>query len=298
MSELTHQAVSFYESNPQPITNSVFNNDDQYADEEISDDSELDEINNAEEDFRQCGKRITELLREGEEISDDIYVKLYVAKLRITYPHKSKKQLRRELRNQVEKEREITLKIDALEQEIQEIEQGTAGESGAGRRKKRRDPDHLRQEQERLREELAKKQEMDRKGWILVDFPTNYTQAKLLEEALSGYIPSKEQEKIDREAQIEDAYLLVQPNAKEQPPLKLTKSGLDAVIWLDTTREECLRRALGRRFDHVNEKIYHIQDQPPLTTNAPLCERLSPMEEEDNCEATLIDRWIAFDQNA
>ena len=39
------------------------------------------------------------MLREGEEITDDIYVKLYVAKLRITYPHKSKKQLRRELRN-------------------------------------------------------------------------------------------------------------------------------------------------------------------------------------------------------
>ena len=43
---------------------------------------------------------------------------------------------------------------------------------------------------------------MDRKGWILVDFPTNYAQAKLLEAALSGFVPSKEQEKIDREAQI------------------------------------------------------------------------------------------------
>ena len=56
-----------------------------------------------------------------------------------------------------------------------------------------------------------------------------------------------------------------------------------------------MRRALGRRFDNVNEKIYHIEDQPPLTTNAPLCERLLPMDEEDNSEATLIDRWISFD---
>jgi hypothetical protein len=59
-----------------------------------------------------------------------------------------------------------------------------------------------------------------------------------------------------------------------------------------------MRRALGRRYDPVNEKVYHIEDQPPLTTNAPLCERLVDMDEEDCCEATLIDKWIAFDQGA
>lgn len=77
----------------------------------------------------------------------------------------------------------------------------------------------------------------------------------------------------------------------------LIKSGLDAVIWLETSREECMRRALGRRYDSVNEKMYHIQDQPPLTTNAPLCERLTPMDVDEESEATLIDRWLAFDQH-
>jgi hypothetical protein len=52
----------------------------------------------------------------------------------------------------------------------------------------------------------------------------------------------------------------VQPNAKEVPPKKLLKSGLDAVIWIDCSRDECLRRAIGRRFDNVNEKVYHIED--------------------------------------
>lgn len=67
-----------------------------------------------------------------------------------------------------------------------------------------------------------------------------------------------------------------------------------------------MRRALGRRYDAVNEKMYHIVDVPPLTTSkillllyvplgAPLCERLVPMNEEDNSEGTLIDRWISFD---
>jgi hypothetical protein len=43
------------------------------------------------------------VLADGEEISDELYVKLFVAKLRMAYPHKSKQQLRKELRAKVEK---------------------------------------------------------------------------------------------------------------------------------------------------------------------------------------------------
>jgi hypothetical protein len=43
------------------------------------------------EDFRKCGEKISNLLKEGLEIPDEVYVELYVAKLRITYPYKSKK---------------------------------------------------------------------------------------------------------------------------------------------------------------------------------------------------------------
>ena len=89
--------------------------------------------------------------------------------------------------------------------------------------------------------------------------------------------------------------MLVQPNAKETPSILLMKSGVDSVVWFDTKREECMRRALGRRYDNVNDNIYHIEDCPPLTTNAPLCERLTCMDQEEESEATLIDKWMAFD---
>jgi hypothetical protein len=39
------------------------------------------------------------------------------------------------------------------------------------------------------------------------------------------------------------------------------------VIWFDLSRDECIRRALGRRYDNVNDKMYHIEDAPPLTTS-------------------------------
>jgi adenylate kinase family enzyme len=43
---------------------------------------------------------------------------------------------------------------------------------------------------------------VEKNGWILVDFPSTYAQAKLLETALSGFVPSSELEQIDREKEI------------------------------------------------------------------------------------------------
>lgn len=57
-----------------------------------------------------------------------------------------------------------------------------------------------------------------------------------------------------------------------------------------------MRRALGRRFDPEESKMYHVEDIPPPTDQAPLCERLVVMDEDHNTEATLVDRWISFDQ--
>lgn len=99
---------------------------------------------------------------------------------------------------------------------------------------------------------------MEKNGWVLVDFPSTFAQAKLLETALTGYLPAEECEQVTREKQIEDAYLLVQPTQKESPAILLMKSGIDSVLWFDTKREECIRRALGRRHDSVNDNVYHI----------------------------------------
>ena len=46
-------------------------------------------------------------------------------------------------------------------------------------------------------------------GWVLVDFPCSYAQAKLLEEAMSGFKPTAELDPITRDDQMEEAFLLV-----------------------------------------------------------------------------------------
>jgi hypothetical protein len=52
---------------------------------------------NMKEDFRQCGLEIQNLLLDGEEISDALYVRLFVTKLRLTYKYKTPDTLRQEI---------------------------------------------------------------------------------------------------------------------------------------------------------------------------------------------------------
>ena len=138
-------------------------------------------------------------------------------------------------------------------------------------------------------------------GWCLVDFPCNYAQAKLLEEAMSGYKPSVELDAIQRDQEMEDAFLLVQPTGKEAPPKVLERSGLDAVIWFNCSTKEVQRRADGRRID-VEEMgksaitFYHVDDVVPPTNEAPLCERLEPIDEDNNHTSSIVDRIVSFDQ--
>ena len=47
----------------------------------------------------------------------------------------------------------------------------------------------LKAEEESLKEERSDLESDDKCGWVLLDFPSSYAQAKLLEEALSGYKP-------------------------------------------------------------------------------------------------------------
>lgn len=99
---------------------------------------------------------------------------------------------------------------------------------------------------------------------------------------------------------MEEAFLLVQPTAKEAPPKMLIRSGLDAVIWFKCPLEECQRRAEGRRLDveemgKSQQTFYHVNDAVPPTAEAPLCERLEPIDEECNHTSTLVDRVVSFD---
>jgi hypothetical protein len=82
-------------------------------DDSISEDEE--EKSEALADFCAIGREIEDLLFSGEEISDEIYVRLFVAKLRITYEYKSPRQKLREMKNEARRTVEIKDRLMDIE---------------------------------------------------------------------------------------------------------------------------------------------------------------------------------------
>ena len=81
----------------------------------------------------------------------------------------------------------------------------------------------------------------------------------------------------------------------------LSRSGLDAVIWLNCSVKECQRRADGRRLDveelgKSRQTFFHVDYELPPFDVAPLCERLEPIDEDSNHASSIIDRVVSFYQ--
>ena len=75
---------------------------------------------NHHEDFRQCGLKMQELLLDGEEISDDLYVRVFVTKLRIQYPYKDPKTKQKELKSQARRIVEVNDRLRSIQDELQQ----------------------------------------------------------------------------------------------------------------------------------------------------------------------------------
>ena len=94
METLVQEAIDFAAENPEPIAAPPKEEEEKKGEDP---ESSLDDIPMSEdeaeefnlpEDMRQCGQKMQELLLDGEEISDDLYVKVFVTKLRMQYPYK------------------------------------------------------------------------------------------------------------------------------------------------------------------------------------------------------------------
>ena len=114
MGALVQEAIEFSEANPKPLHKDVTPKEElkkasapslgdgvsgvlkSDTKETVDEDSEVSEDEagefNAEEDFRQVGLKVKEALLDGQEISDDLYVALFVAKLRMSYVYKDPKE--------------------------------------------------------------------------------------------------------------------------------------------------------------------------------------------------------------
>lgn len=94
----------------------------QAADVEVqSEASEIEEELNPEEDFRRCGEKMQACLFDGEEIPDQLYVDLFVAKLRMTYEYKDRAALSAGVTVDAKRELELTRAVANLSEELSQM---------------------------------------------------------------------------------------------------------------------------------------------------------------------------------
>jgi adenylate kinase family enzyme len=203
--------------------------------------------------FREVGREMKEQLLRGDEINETMIVDLLIAKIKADFSYMTQEQIDDDLRKVIQTEEEIKRKIGEAE-------------TLKGKSFKNQKPIDI----DALKQELEELGKFTKYGWILVDFPSSITQAHDLEAKLSGYLPSIDREISERNEKLTSACRIIEPSDKPNIRDTLIESGMDAVLWLEATREECRRRALGRRIDVTNGHEYHIDDNPPSTTNPPL----------------------------
>ena len=152
-----------------------------------------------------------------------------------------------ELEAGVVKERELEAQLAELDPEKVAAADDKGAKKGKAPAKGGKAPD------ETIKEELEQIRQVKINGWILVDFPRNLTQLKLLETSLTGYEMKADLPKDPERAHYEAWSRVTYPPRLVEPEfdgnIKVEQSGLDGIVILKTPFEECKRRAENRKID-------------------------------------------------
>ena len=230
--------------------------------------------------IKELAREIKLRLGEGEGVPDEIYAELLCEYIKIDFPPKE----------DYEVTNEIIERVSRKEKVLEEIEKNKEENIKRPKTFERKDKE--------LNDELMKISLEASKGFVIVNFPNTYNQAKLLENILSGYIPKSESRPM-KSLRMKNLFSIVLDQSEEiLPPNKLILGGFDFIFYINVPSNECTRRAVGRRlyYDAKNKEniIYHLEDKlPPTDSN--ICENLKKVGNIDRTESALVTRHLSFE---
>ena len=232
--------------------------------------------------IKDLAREIKQRLGNGEGVPDDIYAELLCEYIKIDFPPKE----------DFEVANEIIERVSRKEKVLEEIEKNKEENIKRPKTFERKDKE--------LNDELMKISLEASKGFVVVNFPNTYNQAKLLENILSGYIPKNESRQL-KSNKMKNIFSIVLDKSEEiLPPNKLILGGFDFIFYINVPGNECIRRAVGRRlFYDIKEKeniIYHLEDKLP-STDTNICENLKKVGNIDRCESALVTRHLSFENS-
>ena len=111
-------------------------------------------------------------------------------------------------------------------------------------------------------------------GFVLINFPSTLKQSTLLEYYLTGYVSENECPKSQKEIDLYSYNNIIDISQRLPNENTLTQAGVDVVLNLQLTQNELERRFNGIRYDPMTNTVYHMDDEPPNTSDKKLMERL------------------------
>jgi adenylate kinase family enzyme len=192
--------------------------------------------------IKELAREIKLRLGNGEGVPDEIYAELLCEYIKIDFPPK----------DDFEVTNEIIERVSRKEKVLEEIEKNKEENIKRPKTFERKDKE--------LNDELMKISLEASKGFVVVNFPNTYNQAKLLENILSGYIPKSESRQL-KSNKMKNIFSIVLDKSEEiLPPNKLILGGFDFIFYINVPGNECIRRAVGRRlfYDTKNKEKKNI----------------------------------------
>jgi adenylate kinase family enzyme len=214
--------------------------------------------------------------KKDRDLSDEAKINIFIDLIKKDFPMKEG-----DIYEEIAKR---NLRKQTIEQDLERMKEESE-------KKKKFGPKEIR-EQQLLEKEYDDLTKEGYYGFILVDFPNNYSQYIKFENTLTGFV-----QQIDKEENMRDKYLDLLTFSIDKPYTNISNLCPDVInylgfgnknlsnsffnnyIWLEIDEEETLKRVNDRLIDETTNIIYHKDFNPPPQNDKKIMERLKPVTE-------------------
>jgi len=209
------------------------------------------------------------------EIPDKVLLNLFIYQINKDFPNDIYSRLNfiTDLNNKYIKYQDLQSNIKSIKNQIQEEEEKENEESS---KKKKPSPiiTNLKKELDSLEKELEKLKPELYIGFIIINYPRTISQANQLENYVTGYISEFDKPLDEKEIKLFSYSNIIDIPIKKNSNHELIHSSIDIIFNLSVEKDEILRRFNGLRYDPKENKLYHIEDNPPNQNDKKLIERI------------------------